>query len=114
VVIIATGSEVGLALAARERLAGQGVAARVVSMPCWSLFARQDAAYRASVLPPAVTARVAVEAGVTFGWREHVGDRGEVVGLDRYGASAPGEVLLEKFGLTVDAVVTAALRSRGR
>jgi transketolase len=114
VVIIATGSEVGLALAARERLAGQGVAARVVSMLCWSLFARQDAAYRASVLPPAVTARVAVEAGVTFGWREHVGDRGEVVGLDRYGASAPGEVLLEKFGLTVDAVVTAALRSRGR
>ena len=66
------------------------------------------------MLPPAVTARVAVEAGVTFGWREHVGDRGEVVGLDRYGASAPGEVLLEKFGLTVDAVVTAALRSRGR
>ena len=109
-VIIATGSEVALALDAQKALAGQGVRARVVSMPCWEVYAEQDAAYQESVLPSALTARVAVEAGSAFGWREHVGTRGAVVGLDRYGASAPGEVLLEKLGFTVDAVVAAVTK----
>ena len=112
-VIIATGSEVALALDAQKALAGRGVRARVVSMPCWEVYAEQDAAYQESVLPAALTARVAVEAGVTFGWREHVGTRGAVVGLERYGASAPGEVLLEKLGFTVDAVVAAVTKVVG-
>jgi len=106
-IVIATGSEVATALEARRRLAADGVGVRVVSMPCWELFAAQDAAYRESVLPAAVTARVAVEAGVTFGWGEHVGPRGAVVGLDRFGASAPGDVLLAELGVSVDAVVAA-------
>jgi transketolase len=106
-IIIATGSEVSIALVARERLAAAGVRARVVSMPSWELFAAQDPAYRESVLPVAVTARVAVEAGVTLGWREHVGTSGVVVGLDRFGASAPGEVLYEQLGITPAAVESA-------
>jgi transketolase len=106
-IVIATGSEVQLALAARTELEAAGVGVRVVSMPCWELFAEQDAAYREHVLPAAVTARVAVEAGVTFGWREWVGTRGVVIGLDRFGASAPGEILLEQFGITAAAVVAA-------
>ncbi len=107
-VLVATGSEVSLALAAQARLAELGIAARVVSMPCWELFFAQDAAYRDSVLPAGVTARVAIEAGVTMGWGDVVGLQGKVIGLDRYGASAPGEVLMEKLGFTVDAVVAAA------
>jgi transketolase len=106
-IVIATGSEVAVALAARAHLAGAGVRIRVVSMPSWELFAAQDPAYRESVLPTAVTARVSVEAGVTMGWREHVGPSGVVVGLDRYGASAPGEVLLEKLGISAEAVEAA-------
>jgi transketolase len=113
VILIATGSEVTLAMAAREALAKDGVAARVVSMPCWELFAEQSPSYRDSVLPPAQRRRVSVEAGATFGWREHVGDRGASVGLDRFGASAPGEVLMEKLGITVEAVVAAAKRVLG-
>ena len=108
VVLVATGSEVSLALAAQARLAELGIAARVVSMPCWELFFAQDAAYRDGVLPAGVTARVAIEAGVTMGWGDVVGLQGKVIGLDRYGASAPGEVLMEKLGFTVDAVVAAA------
>ena len=100
VILIATGSEVHTALEARALLAKEGVAARVVSLPCWELFAEQDAAYRESVLPAARWQRVSVEAGVTFGWREHVGDRGRSVGIDRFGASAPGEVALEKLGIS--------------
>jgi transketolase len=111
VILIATGSEVQLALAAQTQLAADGVAARVVSLPCWSLFCAQDAGYRDAVLPPAVRARVAVEAGVSFGWGDLVGSHGRVVGLDRYGASAPGEVLMEKLGLTAAAVVAAARAS---
>ncbi|HEY5938279.1 MAG TPA: transketolase C-terminal domain-containing protein, partial [Kofleriaceae bacterium] len=107
VIVIATGSEVSVALAAREQLAAQGISARVVSMPCWELFAEQTQAYRDQVLPPDRRRRVSVEAGVTFGWREHVGDRGACVGIDRYGASAPGEVLLEKLGISPAAVVAA-------
>jgi transketolase len=86
------------------------VSARVVSMPCWELFAVQDAAYREQVLPRARWQRVSVEAGVTLGWREYVGDRGACVGVDRFGASAPGEVLMEQLGVTPGAVVAAAQR----
>jgi transketolase len=107
VVLIATGSEVPLALKAREALAADGVAARVVSLPSWEVFRAQDAAYRASVLPAGV-ARVSVEAGTTFGWQAMVGLDGASVGIDRFGASAPGDVVGEKLGMTVDNVVAAA------
>ncbi|MBS1122160.1 MAG: transketolase [Deltaproteobacteria bacterium] len=110
VILIATGSEVAVALAARDELAKQHVSARVVSMPCWELFAEQPPAYRDAVLPPGNRRRVSIEAGVTMGWREHVGDRGETIGIDRYGASAPGELVLEKLGITPAAVVAAATR----
>jgi transketolase len=110
-IIIATGSEVAVALAARDELAKQHVATRVVSMPCWELFAAQPQSYRDAVLPPAQPRRVSVEAGVTFGWREYIGDRGIAIGIDRYGASAPGEVVLEKLGITPAAVVEAVQRT---
>jgi transketolase len=99
-----TGAEVHVAIAAHKLLAGDGIPTRVVSMPCWEAFAEQDAAYRASVLPPEVRVRVSVEAGVTLGWERWLGDGGAAVGLDRYGASAPGEVNLEKLGFTADNV----------
>lgn len=111
-IVIATGSEVSLALATREVLAREGIGVRVVSMPCWKSFRAQDAAYRESVLPTAVTARVSVEAGVTFGWEAWVGTEGASVGIDRYGASAPGDLLMAKFGFTAENVadkVRAAL-----
>ena len=108
VILIATGSEVALAVAARAQLAEQGIAARVVSMPCVERFAAQDAAYRDSVLPPAVTARVAVEAGVADGWWRYVGSAGRVIGIERFGESAPAGELFEYFGFTVQAVVDAA------
>jgi len=110
-IIIATGSEVWVALAARDELAKAGVSARVVSLPCWELFADQPQAYRDSVLPPAQHRRVSIEAGVTFGWREYIGDRGVAIGIDRYGASAPGELVLEKLGITAAAVVEAVQRT---
>jgi len=107
VVLIATGSEVSIAVTAQQQLAAEGVAARVVSMPCWDLFARQDAAYRASVLPAGVP-RVSIEAGITMGWRDWIGDRGVAIGIDRFGASAPGEKIYAELGLTPAAVVAAA------
>jgi transketolase len=110
VIVIATGSEVATALDARDQLGKQGVSVRVVSMPCRELFASQDRAYRDSVLPPDRTRRISLEAGVTLGWREYVGDRGIAIGIDRYGASAPGEVVLEKLGISAAAVVDAAKR----
>jgi transketolase len=109
-IILATGSEVWVALAARDALAKSGVSARVVSLPCWELFAAQPQSYRDTVLPPAQHRRVSVEAGVTFGWREYIGDRGIAIGIDRYGASAPGELVLEKLGITAAAVVEAVQR----
>jgi transketolase len=109
-IIIASGSEVAIALAARDELAKQKIAARVVSMPSWELFAEQDQTYRDSVLPPSRWQRVSVEAGVTFGWRQYVGERGASIGVDTFGASAPGEVLYEKYGLTPAAVVDAVKR----
>ncbi|HWO22915.1 MAG TPA: transketolase [Kofleriaceae bacterium] len=114
VILIASGSEVAVAMAAREALAKDGVAARVVSMPCWELFAAQPQAYREEVLPPAQPSRVSVEAGITMGWREHIGDRGIAIGIDRYGASAPGELVLEKLGITAEAVAAAARQVIGR
>jgi transketolase len=109
-IIIATGSEVSVALAARDELAKRGSKVRVVSMPCWELFQAQDAAYRESVLPRAMTARVSIEAGVTLGWREWIGDRGIAVGIDRFGASAPGDVVLDKLGINAASVVAAVGR----
>ena len=113
VILIGTGSEVQLAVEAAEMLAADGVAARVVSMPSWELFAEQDAGYRNEVLPLDVPNRVSVEAGTTFGWERHVGIDGESIGLDRFGASAPAPVLFEEFGITADAVVDAARRVIG-
>ena len=112
-IIMATGSEVAIAVKAYEKLAADGVAARLVSMPSWELFSAQDAAYRESVLPKACTARVSLEAGVTFGWRQWIGDRGIAIGVDRYGASAPAEVIYEKLGLTAEAVIAATRRLLG-
>ncbi|WP_019813442.1 transketolase [Saccharomonospora saliphila] len=109
--LLATGSEVQLALAARETLEADGVPTSVISMPCVEWFDRQDAEYRDAVLPPTVTARVAVEAGVAQSWHRFVGDRGEVVSLEHFGASADYATLYEKFGLTAEAVVAAARRS---
>jgi transketolase len=111
VILIASGSEVALALAARDELGTQGISARVVSMPCWELFQAQSVDYRASVLPPDRHRRVSVEAGITQGWREWIGDRGVAVGIDRFGASAPGDELLDKLGINVGAVVAAAKRT---
>lgn len=109
VILIGTGSEVHLALEAQTLLAEKGVRARVVSMPSWELFARQPQDYRDSVLPPEITARVAVEAGVTFGWEKWVGPQGAVIGVDRFGASAPYQTIYEQFGLTPTAIAERAL-----
>jgi transketolase len=108
VILIGTGSEVQLCVSAREVLEAQGVPTRVVSMPCQEWFAAQDVAYRSAVLPPTVRARVSVEAGVTMSWDHVVGDTGVSVGLEHYGASAPYQVVFEKFGFTTDRVVAAA------
>jgi transketolase len=111
VILLGTGSEVQIAVAARERLEADGVPTRVVSVPCVEWFADQDQSYKDEVLPPTVRARVSVEAGVPMGWREFVGDAGRIVGLTHYGASAAYAVLYEEFGLTDEAVVTAARES---
>ena len=108
IILMASGSEVGLIVQAGQRLAEQGVAVRLVSFPSWELFAQQDASYQAAVLPPDVTARLAVEAGVTLGWHRWVGSHGRVLGLDRYGASAPAATVFEQLGLTVDNVEKVA------
>ncbi len=116
-ILIATGSEVQLALSAEELLAKDGLKVRVVSMPCWEAFKAQSLEYQTSVLPPKVTARVSVEAGVTLGWREWVGEFGVALGLDRFGASAPAEVNLERLGFTparVAEVVRGLVRLRQR
>ena len=108
-VLLATGTELSLALDAAHLLADKGVAARVVSLPCWELFERQDQAYRDSVLPPALRARVAVEAARPFGWERYVGLDGRVVGIDRFGASAPFKEVYQHLGLTAEKVVEAVL-----
>jgi transketolase len=108
VILIATGSEVSIALDARDRLEVEGTPTRVVSMPCREWFEAQEASYRQQVLPPDVRARVSVEAAVAFGWRDLVGDDGESISLEHFGASAPQAILYEQFGITADRVVAAA------
>lgn len=114
VILIGTGSEVAIALEAEKLLAEQGVAAQVVSMPSWELFAAQSAAYRDTVLPPHLKARVSIEAGATLGWERHIGESGKAIGLDRFGASAPYKTIYEKVGLTPEAMAEAALLVIGR
>ncbi len=114
VVLLATGSEVHIALAGAKRLAEQGSSARVVSMPCWELFEAQPQDYRDEVLPPDTKARLSVEAGVALGWAKWVGDEGDSLSLERFGASAPGATVLENLGFTADAVVERALALRTR
>jgi transketolase len=114
IVLIASGSEVALAVEARAQLAQQDIQARVVSMPSWELFDQQPQAYRDEVLPPSVRKRLAIEAGVPQGWRDYVGPEGDIVGLTRFGASAPGSVVMEKLGFSVANVVARALALLGR
>ena len=113
-ILIASGSEVSLALESHEKLSEQGIATRVVSMPSWDLFEKQPPSYRDEVLPPAVTARLAIEAASPFGWERYVGPRGAVIGMNRFGASAPYKVLAEKFGFTPVNVVDQVKRLLGR
>jgi transketolase len=112
--LLATGSEVWIALEAAKTLADDGSAVRVVSMPCWELFAAQPVSYRDEVLPPACEARLAVEAGISQGWERWVGSRGDVVSIERFGASAPGPTVLEKLGFTADNVAMRARALLGR
>ncbi len=114
IIVIGTGSEIEIALDAGRRLAAEGIRVRVVSLPSWELFDRQPRDYRDEVLPPAVRARVAVEAGVRLGWEHYVGLEGEIVGIDHFGASAPYKVIYEKFGITAEAVAAAARRLLSR
>jgi transketolase len=107
-ILLATGSEVSLTLEAREKLQQEGVPVRVVSMPCWELFEEQSQEYRDEVLPPSITARLSVEAGVRLGWDRYVGPAGDVICLDRFGASAPGDVALRELGFNVDNVLARA------
>jgi transketolase len=108
VILIATGSEVSIAVEARKTLEAQGISTRVVSMPCREWFEAQDQSYRDEVLPPSVKARVSVEAAVALGWRDYVGDAGRIIGLDHFGASADYKTLYREFGITPEAVVAAA------
>ncbi len=109
-ILIASGSEVSLAIDAYERLSSEGIAVRVVSLPCWELFEHQTAEYRESVLPAAVTARISIEQAGTFGWRRYIGDRGYAVGMKTFGASAPLKELQKKFGFTADEIIALAKR----
>ena len=110
VILLATGAEVHIALAAAATLQAQQIRTRVVSLPSWELFAAQPAGYRESVLPAAVKARVAIEAASPFGWHRWVGDAGEILALDHFGASAPADRLFREFGLTAEKLVEAARR----
>jgi len=114
VILMGTGSELHLCVEAYEQLKSEGIKARVVSMPCWELFEAQDAAYRESVLPASVTARVSVEMAATFGWERYVGTKGEMIGMHRFGASAPLKDVLKKFGFLTENVVAAAKKVLGK
>jgi transketolase len=114
VIIIATGSEVILAVEAHEKLVAEGIRSRVVSMPSWEIFDHQPEEYRNSVLPPGVTARVAVEQASTLGWERYVGSSGHVIGMHTFGASAPLKELQRKYGFEPDQVVAAAKQQLGR
>ena len=108
-ILIASGSEVALAVAAGERLRARDIAVRIVSLPCWEIFDAQPREYRDAVLPPSVGARLAIEAGVAQGWHRYVGDRGGVLSVERFGASAPGPVVLREYGFTVENVCARAV-----
>jgi transketolase len=110
IILIATGSEVSLALESADQLNEEGIDACVVSLPSWELFRTQSQEYRDTILPPKVTARLAIEAGATTGWRKWVGDKGDIIGIDRFGASAPAGELFRQFGFTVEDVVERAKR----
>ena len=107
-ILLASGSEVWITLEAARKLAEEGKKVRVVSFPCWELFEKQDDAYKASVLPDSGAKRIAVEAGSPTGWEKYVGLNGKIIGIDHFGASAPGAVLAEKFGITADNVYRQA------
>ena len=107
-ILIGTGSEVSLCVETYEKLTAEGVKARVVSLPSWDLFEKQDRAYRDAVLPPAVTARVCVEMASVFGWERYAGPTGAIIGMRSFGASAPLKDLMKHFGFTTDAVYKAA------
>jgi transketolase len=113
-ILIGTGSEVEIAIEAGRSLAAEGLRVRVVSLPSWELFKSQPQVYRDEIFPPAVRARIAVEAGIPLGWERYVGLEGTVVGIDHFGASAPYKVIYEKFGITADAVAAAVRRLLGR
>ena len=107
-ILIATGSEVGLAIDAREKLQKAGTPTRVVSMPCWGFFDAQSPKYKESVLPKNVKARLAIEAGVSLGWAKYVGAGGDVLGVDRFGSSAPADDVFRDYGFTVENVIKKA------
>jgi transketolase len=108
VILIATGSEVSVALEAHQHLTKEGIRSRVVSMPSWELFDLQPQSYRDAVLPPSVRARVSIEAASSFGWERYVGADGAIIGVDRFGASAPGPSLMHQFGFTPEHVAETA------
>jgi transketolase len=110
IILIGTGSELQLAMAAAERLEGEGIGARVVSIPCWAAFDRQDQAYRDSVLPPDARRRLTIEAGATLGWERYAGDEGAILGIDHFGASAPAGTIFEHYGFTAGHVTDVARR----
>ena len=112
-IVIATGSEVSLALEAREALNAEGIPTRVVSMPCWEFFDAQSEKYKESVLPSDVTARLAVEAGVSMGWAKYVGPKGDVLCVDKFGVSAPAEDVFRDYGFTVENVIAKAKKVVG-
>jgi transketolase len=114
VLLLATGSEVSLAIEAYNKLAAEGIKARVVSMPCWELFEKQSKEYRDSVILPGVKARVGIEAAIELGWHKWIGENGAFVGMHSFGASAPYKTCFEKFGITTDAVVAAAKKQLGK
>jgi transketolase len=109
-ILIGTGSELQLAMAAAQTLDGEGIACRVVSLPCWERFEAQDQAYRDAVLPPDIRKRVSIEVGVSLGWERWVGDEGAIIGLDHFGASAPAGTIFEHFGFTADRVADVGRR----
>jgi transketolase len=110
IILIGTGSEVSLALIAHEHLTNAGIGCRVVSLPSWELFDRQSQRYRDDVLPPGVRARVAIEAASPFGWERYVGNDGAIIGVNGFGASAPGPVVMREFGFTPEHVVEIAMQ----
>jgi transketolase len=114
VILMASGSEVQLIAEAAEKLGAEGIKARVVSMPSWDLFEKQDAAYKESVLPAAITARVSVEMAATFGWDRYVGPKGKMIGMHSFGASAPIKDVMKKFGFTVENVIATAKQVAGK